>query len=195
MKLYVANPTRQTKKFYFRLDFDKQGESVDQKGVLPRMVEIKPGRQEPVGGDLAHKMVADSIVRQLKRYGAIDVSDVNRMVRYTDYVFSYDRPVPKNAIDKALRFNSGLKTAEGRKRRELAAITTQDLMQADETRVSMEQLDTTGTVDRDGPMLAEGYDVDSTRSAEEVASLRGKTGLKPEISKRRQKQLAQSANS
>ena len=103
MKLYIANPTKQTQVVCYRLDYGNDGALKDTNRQFQpaRQQEIPPGRQVQLGSDLHIKQIED-IVDQLKVYGLVGVVDVPRL-RAADfdnlragivpYVFNIDAPI------------------------------------------------------------------------------------------------------
>jgi hypothetical protein len=173
MKLYVANATRQDQRVYYRLDVDKAGTVTSQIGVLPKHVDIKPGRQEAVGGELAHVSQLDTIIDQLTPFGAVKFDETNRLNHVAAYVYRVDQPVPKSVIDKVFNYNQATLDKVGHERRQTAAIVAGTVIASDEAKISIEQMEES---ELGGKSIAEGYTVDKTPGA--IAQSERQTGVK-----------------
>ena len=96
MRLYIANPTRQTQVVCYRLDYNKRGEPEELRRFQPaRQQDIPPGRQIPLGGDF-HKSQIEDIVDQLSAYGlkgVVDVQNGRLGQRVVPYVYNIDQYV------------------------------------------------------------------------------------------------------
>lgn len=126
--LYVANPTIQNQRVYYRLDFNAEGQrNPNLKGAF-KLRDIAPGRQEPVGGTLAHPMQVQEIIQQLRTYGALDVSEVGGQRHFVHHIFSVDRPIPKAVIERVHEQNKGIQTEQGRQRRIAAALAANEIL-------------------------------------------------------------------
>jgi hypothetical protein len=127
-RLYIANTSKQDQVIHFRLDFDQNGQQISQAGKMPKQQEVKKGRQANIGGDLPMPTI-DSIVEQLRPYGLIGVADVPRQASIVPFVFNVDRPVSADVMRQVIAFNDGISVSAGQKRRQNAAIATNDLVQ------------------------------------------------------------------
>lgn len=170
-KLFIANVTRQKQRVFYRLDYDKEGTKLGQVGTLPKHQDIDPGRQEAVGGELAHVSQAQTIIDQLSKYGLRPADEVNRLNRLTPYIYSLDKPVSRAAIEKAFQFNQGNLAKEGKDRREAAAIAAGNLIDSDEAKISIEQVTES---ELGGDQITEGYTVDKTPGALEKSDRQGR---------------------
>ena len=129
MRLYIANPTRQEQVVCYRIDIEDDGTRKDtnRRFQPARQQPIGPGLQAQLGSDM-HKAQIDDIVKQLRPYGLIHMKDQmpNKKV---PYVYSIDVPVPADFIRRVQFHNGVVATEDGRKRREDAAIGTNQLVQ------------------------------------------------------------------
>lgn len=120
-KLYVANCTKQNQIVYFRLDFNDD-KTRNTRFQPAKQQQIRPGRQVPLGGEFVHMMQVEDIVKQLTRHGAAFVADVPRLKRIAPYLMNIDKPVPEEAIRMVNDINSKTLVAQGRIRRQRAAV-------------------------------------------------------------------------
>ena len=175
MKLYIANPTRQTQVVCYRLDYNKNGElqESDRTRFQPaRQQDIAPGRQIQLGGDM-HITQIEDIVDQLKPYGIVGVVDIPQLGRkVVPYIFNIDRPVPAEAMRKVQNSNAAVLIEDGRDRRARAAVASNEIVQntvehqflengidqkpSDKIAVGFEQLDQSEAGEK---TIAEGYRV------------------------------------
>jgi hypothetical protein len=124
--LYIANTTKQPQEVYYRLDFTQAGQP-EIKFRPANKVVIQPGRQMPIGGfRKLHMMQVESIVQQLTKHGLIGTVDVPRHRGKIRYVFSVDKPVPSDLIQRLMDQNDGILVQEGALRRKHAAIVVND---------------------------------------------------------------------
>jgi len=169
MRLYLANISRQRQRFFYRKDLDASGNPVSQLGVTPLHVDIAPGHQEQVGGDLSEAQ-ANSIIKQAEIYGGIHCDDVNRLTDKTTFLYSKDLAISKARIEKCHQHNLGVLTKEGAKRRQAAAIASATVIDSDEVKVTLEQQEESEA----GPgRLEEGYTVDKVNDKGRGGSRRG----------------------
>jgi len=119
-KLFVANATPQNWIIFYRLDFNDDG-SPNVRFTPAKQHPIPSGKQNAIGGDL-HISQVESIVKQLSKYGAIGVTDVQRQRVYTPLVFNVDKPVPAVIIERVRALNMGVLAQEGAERRRKAAV-------------------------------------------------------------------------
>lgn len=174
--LYLANPTNQTQIVSFRLDFTKDGERQPNQRFRPaNQREIKAGQQVMIR-DL-HMKAVTHILDQLRPYGMFQVGELTSgAVKSRDmvtYIAQVGLVVPQNAILAAEMHNRRMKTLQGQKRREQAAIATNSTVQsavqnqflemgipaepADSTEVTFEQLEQPEASDT--AMVAEGFEI------------------------------------
>lgn len=173
MYLHIANCTRQNQRVFYRLDFNFEGNPISQLGVLPKHHDIKPGRQEPVGGDLKHISQAQSIIDQLQRYGLTDAAEANRVKGFIPYIYSVGKPIPAATIEKVINSNLGVLTRQGEVLREKAAITASTVVESDNVTIGFEQVSES---EYGGPSVAEGFIVDKTAPAPDPKGGRGHRG-------------------
>lgn len=180
MYLYVANCTIQTKRVFFRLDFDTSGERDPRSTFMqPKHVDIGSGRQYPVGGDL-HEVQVREIEEQLRLYGAIDVSEAQKLPRRADFVLSRNKPVPAQVIERVYGLNNAILVREGVTRRQQAAIAANDALQhhvedqVPKFEVEVQQLDESGVEGE--KMLEEGVRVVRNPTAAPPAAPRRASG-------------------
>lgn len=131
MKLYIANVTTQLQIVNFRLDFRPDGARDDRIVIPPRATPpIPPGRQMPVGGDLANMDAANSIIAQLVPYGLVMQMEIGKLPRREKitYVANVDREVSAEAIRAAHAHNTGVKIEDGALRRRRAAVAASDIV-------------------------------------------------------------------
>ena len=188
MRLYVANCTQQNMVVFYRTEFDREGNQIDQRGKLPRQQGIPPGRQEVVGGDLQKDSI-DAIIGQLEVYGLVAEKDVASLAKTAPMIFNVDQPVKPRSIELARETNKMILFAQGRDRRERAAVIVNDLVQnqisadmaargseqaagqTDPLEVEFEQLDQSELGES---RIEEGYRVDPKAAAPRGAKAAGK---------------------
>lgn len=127
-RIYVANPTIQNQRVFYRLDFNGDGQRNPGLRTALKFKDIAPGQQEAVGGDLAHPMQVGEIVQQLQVYGGMDASEANRQNGFVTYLYSVDKPVPKATVMKVHNFNQGVQVADGKRRRVAAALAASEIL-------------------------------------------------------------------
>ena len=129
-RLYIANVSRQTQIVCYRLDYNKRGEdNIDRRFQPAKQQDIPPGRQVQIGGDFHMNQITD-IVDQLAKYGLIGVIDVPRMGRnVAPYVYNIDKPVPADVMKRVRDHNHGALIAQGKDRRQKAAVATNEIVQ------------------------------------------------------------------
>jgi|SRR6185503_1423949 len=90
MNVFVANGTYQHMDFNYRLP------------EMPsfRRLEIKAGRQEKFPEDL-NDLEVESLIKQLERFGAVQVSDVKSITIPRSLVYSVDRKISSDKINEA----------------------------------------------------------------------------------------------
>jgi hypothetical protein len=161
--LYIANCTRQNQIIFYRLDFNADGMPRSQDGVQPKHQAIQPGKQAPIGGDLSHISQADSIVAQLRPFGCAAVSEINRLNKFTPYIFDVDKPVSADAIRKVFNHNQGILSRNGAEIREMSAIAASEAIvphaDGDKITIGIEQVSES---EYGGPQVAEGFIIDKT---------------------------------
>ena len=115
MKMWVANTTKQSHDFIYRLP----------ETPAPRMQQIAIGSQIQIsgrsGGELDSSEI-DSIIAQHRKYGLIAVDEVDRSKPFIGLVYSTDRPVPIEKLRRALIHNDEVLVERGVETRKEAAI-------------------------------------------------------------------------
>jgi hypothetical protein len=163
--LYVANPTLQEQRVYYRLNFnpDMQGDTRALRAGF-NFVDIPSGQQRPVGPRNAAPGQISEIIQQLEVYGALPVTDLGRQRQPISYLYDIDKYVKINDIRKAKAYNDGAKIEEGVDRRKKAAISINHMLgdTVEETpkdfAVGFEQLEEAGDNEK---KIDEGYKVDA----------------------------------
>lgn len=141
--LYLANPTRQVRKVYYRLDISAEGVRMDKQP--PKHVDVLPGRQTRLRFE--HPSQVEIIVRQLSKVGARAASEKNRLGNLTvPIVFSADKPVPTEVISEVHRHNRMVNhTRAQRHRQAIALASSQQVQEAVDSTMSKFNID--GRVD------------------------------------------------
>lgn len=158
MKTYIANCTLQNQMINFRLPEARKVTSMT----------IPMGRQKEVGDFV--QLEIDAMIAALGPYGLVSVDDIGKSRTKITYVYSTKGPVPAEKIARAIDHNKGHLRAEGKKRREEAAIATNVGMNTEETplnrlEMSVEQI-SDGSIPADEP-IGEGFRIDNTLSTSE----------------------------
>ena len=117
-KLYVANATPQVHAFTYVVPDDDDGR---QFRWQPRVQPIAAGGQIPVAGNLNIKQI-DSIVAHHRRYGMVEISEIDRTKPFAGLCYSVDKPIPAARIHQLMNHNLDILDLRGRKMREEAAI-------------------------------------------------------------------------
>ncbi len=172
--LYIANPTKQVQVICYRLDYNKKGESEENRRFQPaKQQPIEPGKQAIIGSRDFHLTQVQDIVDQLAPFGIMAAKDVGRLpFRKVNYVFNVDMPVPPEVMRQVIAHNSGVQIDEGQKRRSAAAVATNEIVQnavqneflekgieaqpADNTSVTFEQLEQTELGEK---RIEEGFEI------------------------------------
>ena len=175
MRLYVANATRQAQTIYYRLDFNFDGNPIEQSGVPPAQQGVASGRQIPLGGELKHISQAETIIRQLERFGAIAAKEANRQTKFAPYIYSVDTAVSAKIIQKVFDQNQVFLAREGGERREMAAIAATELIpSAQKVTIGTEQVGAmVEGVEGAGASIAEGVELDRMAPPPDPAGARG----------------------
>lgn len=183
--LYVANPTTQAQRVYYRLDFNGDGQHNPGLKGASKFTDIPSGQQRPIsGGELAYPLQVQDIIRQLKVFGALDVSEISGQNRSISYIFSIDKPVPKPLIERALDQNRGFMMESGRQRRIAAALgasealnnTVAESMDADmpEPAPLSVEFEQETAAEAGQKAVAEGYDIDRAADVKSPAVRKGR---------------------
>ena len=121
-KFYMANATQQNRVFYFRFDYNHEGDArVRASGV--KQIQIRPGTQTTVAGELNPAQLKE-IVPQAEQSGAVNIDTFNRLPKTQEVIFLFgiDKAVPARMIDEAHAHNRGVLRAQGELRRRQAAV-------------------------------------------------------------------------
>jgi hypothetical protein len=171
MKCFVANCTRKIQRVFFRLDMPSDNYHPSMARVPAKQIDIDPGRQMAVGGDLNGIQACEYLVRQLQPFGAVNVADIQRSLPPFEiaYLYSFDQPVPAKAMERVFQHNQGVLANQGKKRREEAAIAAAHVIDSEDVKVGFEQVETLD--DKDSRRLEEGYDVAKTLPAIQVSEV------------------------
>lgn len=175
--LYVANVTNQVQLISFRLDYDREGNPEKDSRFQPAKQQIvDPGRQVILGGRNLHATQVASLIRQLEKYGLTKFDDLDKVGRdqKVPYLYREDLAVPPESMRRIDFHNRMVKTADGKHRREQAAIATNETVQKavenslleqgitdhvppESTSVAFETVDAPSDVESDS--IAEGFDI------------------------------------
>lgn len=116
--LFIANCTQQNQIANFRV--------IEETRV--RNLEIPIGAQTKVPGNLSDKQIED-IIRQLRKYGARDVSEVGRDPNFIGLVFSINKPVTADRIRYTVIQNLEVLDEQGEQMRAAAAVATHQFIE------------------------------------------------------------------
>lgn len=121
-RLFIANCTRHTRKVFYRLDVDKNGQiDPNDRFRAPREITVLAGKGSMLG-DL-HPSQITSIIDQLKPFGAREANDTGNLPRHTvPYLLSSGAPIEARLILKVYKHNQGVLNDQGATRRRKAAI-------------------------------------------------------------------------
>ena len=111
MKFYVGNCTKQNYELHYRLP----------EALGARMQPIRAGGQILIAGDLSPKDV-ESLEKQLRRYGATLVTDIDRTRAFVGLCFQVDKPIKVDALGRAIEHNDAVLTAKGQEIRRTVAV-------------------------------------------------------------------------
>lgn len=141
--LYLANPTRQQRKVYYRLDMNAEGVRMDKQP--PKHVDIAPGRQARLR--LEHVSQVGAIIQQLAKVGARAASERNRLGTATvPIVFSTDKAVPVEVISAVHVHNRLINHVRAQKHRQAIALASSQQVQ-DAVDATMSKFNIDGRVD------------------------------------------------
>lgn len=165
MRLYFANPTGQTRRYYFRLDFNDRGEfSEKMRTRSARFVQVESGKQNPL--ELQHLSQIQTIMDQLSRTGAMGAEELGRLPNQTvPVILQIAKPVTGDQIRFVNAHNMRVLSDQGRKLRQTAAVSANDLVQKSiestlqKFTVEFEQIDNPNEAPRGGKPLAEGIEI------------------------------------
>jgi hypothetical protein len=128
-RLYVANTTAHNQLFYYRLDFNVDGNpDLTMRLRMPNRQDIPSGTQLPIGRKDLHISQVNEIISQLELMGAVAVADVRRSKAFIPYVYSVDKPASQVSLDFVVAHNKGEKWKEGEIRRAQAAVAANDIL-------------------------------------------------------------------
>lgn len=119
MNLYLSNATAQRQQICYRL--------AEHTKIFERL--LRPGEQIPIN-NLNSEQV-DSIVNQLRPYGARDVAEVTKVRTFVGIIYSVDRPIPSDRTGSTFEQNKGALLASGEEMRRQSAVALDDQLQKD----------------------------------------------------------------
>jgi hypothetical protein len=176
MRLYLANPTGQTRRYYYRLDYNERGEfSEEMRKRSQRFVQVESGKQGVV--DLQHISQVQTVMDQLAVVGGMGAEELNRLPAQTvPVIMQIEKAVTAKAMLAVNNHNKGVLTEDGRRRRATAAISASELVKQSVSATiaqfqvenppelkkfttEFEQLSEPGETPREGKPLAEGIEV------------------------------------
>lgn len=165
MRLYFANPTGQTRRYYFRLDFNDRGEfSEKMRTRSARFVQVESGKQNPL--ELQHLSQVQTIMDQLARTGAMGAEELRNLPPQTvPVILQIAKPVTGDQIRFVNAHNMRVLSDQGRRLRQTAAISANDLVKdsiqttLQKFTVEFEQIDNPNEAPRGGKRLEEGIEV------------------------------------
>lgn len=110
-KLYIANCTKQTQDFIYRV--------LEDSGLRRQRIEV--GTQIALSGDLSTKDI-EYIVEQHARYGMVPDTEVKSTKPFVGTCYAIDRPVKLDYLRLALSHNDVVLTERGQTIRKEAAV-------------------------------------------------------------------------
>jgi hypothetical protein len=110
-KLFVANCKSQTEVFSYRVAETKQLISQD----------IPAGGQIQIYRD-TDRDTLEHIIEQHRKYGLINVADIDRTKPFISLCYQFDKPITQNHIKYGVEHNVEVLTDVGRERRDQAAV-------------------------------------------------------------------------
>ena len=119
MKMFVANSTKQTVDFLYRVP--------ESAGLRTQNIPI--GGQIQISGDLTREAI-DYIVSQHAKYGLVEVAEISRVRDFSGLCYSIDKPVQPAKIEDLIRHNTGKLVEMGKKIRQEAAISASNALEA-----------------------------------------------------------------
>ncbi len=96
MKLYVANCTKQTHMFIYRLPESKQ---------MAAPIKLGPGEQKLIGADKLSDSDINAIISHHRQYGMITEKEVKATPHYVGLCYSVGDPVSLDGIKMAFEHN------------------------------------------------------------------------------------------
>lgn len=112
MRILVANTTKQVQSFHYR---------VPESDRL-MVINIPIGQQVPIYKANMSGPDADSIIEQLRAYGAVRTDEVDRAKPFVGLCFSIDKEVKPETIERVVGHNDDVLTKRGEEIRKQAAI-------------------------------------------------------------------------
>ncbi len=119
MKMFVANSTKQTVDFLYRVP--------EAAGLRSQSIPI--GGQVQISGDLTREAI-DYIINQHAKYGMVEAAEVSRVRDFSGLCYSIDKPVQPVKIEDLIRHNTGKLVEMGKKIRQEAAISANNSLEA-----------------------------------------------------------------
>lgn len=118
MSLFIANCTKQTHSFIFRVP----------ESQATQKREIPPGGQVQIFDDGVPPAHVDNVIRQHERYGLIDAAAIDRTKAFIGICYSTVKPVTVNRIMSAVENNEqALTNMAGESRRNAVAAMHQSM--------------------------------------------------------------------
>lgn len=114
-KLFIANATRQVHDFTYRLP------EIPGAKYLP----IKIGTQVQIPGELSIADV-DAIIDQHRKYGMINVDEIDRTRPFAGLCYSVDKPISSEKLRRIMTHNNEVLVDRGREIRKNAAVAIND---------------------------------------------------------------------
>lgn len=123
MKLNVANCTKQNYIFAYRVP--------EENGV--KQIPIRIGQQITLPGDFSMPQITNDsnsgIVDQHRKYGMIDVNDINRTEPFIGICFSIGKVINVDKIMTAMSHNDEVLIQRGRQLRQMSAVASNNLIE------------------------------------------------------------------
>jgi hypothetical protein len=111
MKIFVGNATRQYRTFAYR---------VPESG-RPRTQDIPMGGQIQLTGDFSQNEV-DAIVDQHRKYGLIEVKDIDRRKSFAGLCYQIDKPIRVSELQTAMVIRTEVLVERGKETRKAVAL-------------------------------------------------------------------------
>lgn len=119
MQLYLANPTRQTREFFYRIP---TGGGTDQQLSGLRSQSVPIGGQIIISGDYPVEVLQRIIDVQIAPYGGVGADELDRHRGLISMIYSVGKAVPVQRIERVMRNNIGIQADLGREMRRQAAV-------------------------------------------------------------------------
>lgn len=117
--LYIANCTQHDHTFSYRL--------VEERGVKTQM--IRSGSQIAVAKDLTTPQI-NGIIEHDRKYGLCSIAEFERRKEFVPRIYSIDRQIPADVIQRCMDLNTGVLTTRGEKARQLAALAVNNAIES-----------------------------------------------------------------